>query len=163
MRSVKNLLIIFLGAILLSCSSTRSISILYSDSYDETKDQTSVMILPFGTVKVQGQWKKVKENHVSGQYFFDGPDSVGIAIALQPWDRYEFSHNNPEVTPQNFVRKFYEWDANYLKEKTGGQLRIVKEDEQKGYLIWSLSNGPIPQDYFLFGLKGNIAYNLEII
>ena len=86
-----------------------------------------------------------------------------MAVALQPWDKYEFSHNNPEVTPDNFVKKFYEWDANYLKERTGGQLRIVKEDKQKGYLIWSLSNGPIPQDYFLFGLKGQIAHNLSII
>ncbi len=121
------------------------------------------MILPYGEVKIPGKWTKTKENAISGQHSFIGVDSVRIAVALQPWDKYEFSHNNPEVTPDNFVKKFYEWDANYLKEQTGGQLRIVKEDKQKGYLIWNLSNGQIPQDYFLFGLKGKIAHNLSII
>ena len=154
---------IILATVLLSCASTKPTSILYSDNYDKTADRTSVMIFPYGEVKIPGKWTKTKENAVSGQYSFIGADSVRIAVALQPWDNYEFSHNNPEVNPDNFVKKFYEWDAKYLKEQTGGQLRIVKEDKQKGYLIWNLSNGPIPQDYFLFGLKGKIAHNLSII
>ena len=120
------------------------------------------MIFPYGEIKVPGKWTKTRENAVSGQYFFIGQDSTRIAIALQPWDKYEFSHNNPEVTTDNFVRKFYEWDAKYLKEQTGGQLRILKENKQNGYLIWNLSSGIKPQDYFLFGLKGKVAYNLNV-
>jgi len=162
MRQLNQLLTITLSTALLSCATTKSTSILYSDNYDKTTDRTSVMIFPYGEIKVPGKWKKTRENTVSGQYFFIGQDSARIAIALQPWDKYEFSHKNPEVTTDNFVRKFYEWDANYLKEQTGGQLRIVKENKQNNYLIWNLSNQTKPQDYFLFGLKGKIAYNLNV-
>ena len=119
-------------------------------------------IFPYGVIKVPGKWTKTRESAVSGQYFFIGQDSVKIAIALQPWDKFEFSNNNPQVTPDNFVRKFYEWDANYLREQTKGQLRIVKENKEKDYLIWNLANDQKPQDYFLFGLKGKVAYNLNI-
>ena len=153
---------IILSTVLFSCATTKSTSILYSDNYDKTTDRTSVMIFPYGEIKVPGKWTKTRENAVSGQYFFIGQDSTRIAIALQPWDKYEFSHNNPEVTTDNFVRKFYEWDAKYLKEQTGGQLRILKENKQNGYLIWNLSSGIKPQDYFLFGLKGKVAYNLNV-
>jgi hypothetical protein len=153
---------IILSTVILSCATTRSTSILYSDNYDKPTDKTSVMIFPYGEVKIPGKWTKTIGNAVSGQYFFIGQDSARIAIALQPWDQYEFSHNNPEVTTDNFVRTFYEWDANYLKEQTGGQVRIVKEDKQNGFLIWNLSSGTKPQDYFLFGLKGKVAYNLYV-
>ncbi|HEY5823955.1 MAG TPA: hypothetical protein VIT44_06315 [Cyclobacteriaceae bacterium] len=162
MRRLKQFLIIILSTVLLSCATTKSTSILYSDNYDQTADRTSIMIFPYGEIKVPGKWTKTGDNAVSGQYFYTGQDSVRIAIALQPWDKYEFSHNNPEVTTDNFVRKFYEWDANYLREQTGGQLKIIKEDKQNNFLIWNLSNGTRPQDYFLFGLKGKVAYNLNV-
>jgi len=40
---------------------------------------------------------------------------------------------------------------------------IVKENKEKDYLIWCLSNGLVPQDYFLFGRKGKVAYSLYVI
>lgn len=153
---------IILPTLLLSCATTKSTSILYSDNYDKTTDRTSVMIFPYGEVKIPGKWTKTGENAVSGQYFFLGQDSARIAIALQPWDKYEFSHNNPEITSDNFVRNFYEWDANYLKEQTNGQLRILTENKEKNYLVWSLNSERGGSDYFLFGLKRNTAYNLNV-
>lgn len=160
--SLLNFLTILLPAVLISCVPTKSTSILYSDSYDKNTDHTSVMIFPYGEVKVPGKWTKTKANSVSGQYFFVGPDSARIAISLQQWDKYEFSHNNPSVTPGNFVRKFYEWDANYLQEKTNGQLKILVENQERNYLVWSLTGGQSSDDYFLFGLKGKVAYNLYV-
>lgn len=162
MRRVKQFLIIILPTVLFSCATTGSTSILYSDTYDKTTDRTTVMIFPYGEVKVPGKWTKTRENAVSGQYFFIGQDSARIAIALQPWDKYEFSHNNPEVTPDNFVKKFYEWDANYLKERTNGQIRILTENKEKNYLVWNLKSERSGNDYFLFGLKGKTAYNLNV-
>jgi hypothetical protein len=147
----------------MSCSASKSTSILYSDYYDKQAGLTSVTISPYGVIKVPGKWTKTGENEVSGQHFFVGQDSVKIAIALQRWDRFEFSYNNPNVTRDNFVRKFYEWDASYLKQRTKGQLKIVKEDRERNYLIWNLSDASTPQDYFLFGLKGKVAYNLNVI
>lgn len=120
------------------------------------------MIFPYGEIKIPGKWTKTSENRVGGQYFFIGQDSVAISVALQPWDKYEFSFNNAEVTPENFVRKFYQWDWNYLKDKTGGQVRIVKEDTERNYLIWNIKNQQGLNGYFLFGLKGKIANNFYI-
>jgi hypothetical protein len=162
MRRLKQFLTIILSTVLLSCATTKSTSIIYSDNYDKTSNQTSVMIFPYGEVKIPGRWTKTMEHPVSGQYFFIGQDSVRIAIALQPWDKYEFSNNNPEITPDNFVRKFYEWDANYLKEQTNGQLRILTENKGKNYLIWNIKSERSGDDYFLFGLKGKTAYNLKV-
>lgn len=85
-----------------------------------------------------------------------------LVLALQPWNKYEFSQNNPEVTHDNFVRKFYEWDAPYLKERTGGQVSIVKENKEKNYLIWNLQRPHKENAYFLFGLKGDVAHNFNI-
>jgi hypothetical protein len=143
-----------------ACASTGT-SIIYGDDYDKANDQTTVTIFPYGNVKVPGKWTKTSYNNVSGQYFFIGPDSVRIAIALQPWDKYEFSHGNPEVTPENFVRKFYEWDANYLKTKINGQVKVLVENREKNYIVWNLQ-GQRTNEYFLFGLKGKSAYNLYV-
>jgi hypothetical protein len=161
-KSEKFAATILLAMTLISCSAPRSASIIYSDNYDIKTDFTSVTIFPYGVVKVPGKWKKTSENDVSGQHFFVGQDSVKIAIALQPWDEFEFSNNNPQITPHNFVTKFYEWDANYLKELTKGRVRIVKENKAKNYLIWNLTKGSDLNDYFLFGLKNKIAYNLNV-
>lgn len=162
MRRLNQLLTITLSTVLLSCATTKSTSILYSDSYDKNTDRTSVMIFPYGEVKVPGKWTKTSENAVSGQYFFIGQDSSRIAIALQPWDKYEFSHNNPDVTPDNFVKKFYEWDANYMKEQTNGLIKILAENREKNYLVWNLKSERSGNDYYLFGLKGKTAYNLNV-
>ncbi len=162
MKPLTSFLTIIFGAILFSCATTQSSSVLYSDSYDKKNDLTSVVIFPHGDVKIPGKWTKTSENDVSGQHFFIGKDSVRVAVALQAWDEFEFSNNNPEVTLDNFVRKFYEWDANYLKEQTKGQLRIVTENKEKNYLIWNLKSGKKQNDYFLFGLKGKTAYNLFV-
>ena len=60
------------------------------------------------------------------------------------------------------MRKFYEWDANYLKEQTGGQLRILTENKEKNYLVWTLNSKRGGNDFLLFGLKGKTAYNLNV-
>lgn len=159
-------LIIFSTIILLtvlhSCATTKSTTILYSENYDATNDRTSVLMFPYGEIKIPGRWKKISENGVSGQYFFINQDSTIIAIALNPWNKYEFSNKNPEVTTDNFVRKFYEWDATYLKEQINGEMRILTENKDENYLIWNLVNEKSVNDYYLFGLKGDIAYNLSI-
>jgi hypothetical protein len=134
----------------------------YSDNYDKRDDQTLVKVSPLGEVKIPGKWIKTKENEVSGQHFFVGPDSVQIAIALVVWDAYEFSHNNREVTRDNFVKRFYEWEGNHLKDKANGEIKIVKESKDKNYLIWNLKNDEGLNVYFLFGLRGKTAYNLNI-
>jgi len=162
MRRLNYFSTLIVGTCLFSCVATNLVTTYYSNKYDKRNDQTSVKVSPLGEVKIPGKWTKTRENEVSGQHFFVGPDSVQITIALVVWDAYEFSHNNREVTRDNFVRRFYEWEGNHLKEKANGQLRIVKESKDKNYLIWNLKNEEGLNVYFLFGLKGETAYNLNV-
>jgi hypothetical protein len=57
---------------------------------------------------------------------------------------------------------FYEWDSNYLKERTNGKIKILIENKEKNYLVWNLDREQRGNDYFLFGLKGETAYNINI-
>lgn len=147
---------------LLNCAGPRAISTIYADSYDASADKTTVTLTPFGVVEIPGKWRKTRESDVSGQHFFVGTDSVTLAIALNLWDRYEFSYNNPQITRENFVRAFYDWDATYVSSRSNSRARVVKEDKEQNYLVWSLRDDQRRNDYFLFGLKGQVAYSFYI-
>src|SRR5690606_824847 len=152
LRPGNRYVMVLLAVLFLSCASNKNTSsVLYSDNYDKNKDETSVMIFPYGQVTIPGKWRQTRYSPISGQYFFSRGDATQFAVALQPWDQYEFSQDNPEVNRENFVRKFYEWDGSYLKEGTKGQLRIIDENKEKNYLLWSLKKGDGSNDYFLYG------------
>lgn len=158
------IIVILVGFVFFGCAPSTWTSTIYSDNYDKQANTTTVTLSPYGVVKIPGKWLKTRESNVSGQHFFisQDKDSVTVAVAFMLWNRYEFSYNNPQVTPENFVKKFYEWDATYLQKKTNSELRIVKEDKEKNYIIWSLSHKNMSQDYFLYGLKGKIAHNFLV-
>ena len=160
MNLTRILIQIILGTLLLSCIPTKSTSVLYSDDYSKEKDLTSVMIFPYGQIKIPGKWTKTSYNSSSRQYFFSNADSVTFAVALNPWDKYEFYKQG--MTPNNFVKAYYDWDANYWQQQTKGQLRILRENSDKNYITWNLTKEPNINSYFLFGLKNKIAFNLYV-
>ena len=151
--------VVLVGIISHACAPHQT-AIIYGDNYDAKKNVTSITILPYGGVDVPGKWIKTSENKISHQHFFLGPDSTTFAVALNQWDKYEFYSN--EITPDNFLQKFYEWESDYFKKQTNGQARIVKEDKAKHFIIWNLTRPPGLNEYFLFGLKGKVAYNLYL-
>jgi hypothetical protein len=156
---MRSFLLIILGA-LLSCVPTKSTSVLYGDNYDKNTDLTSVTILPYGQVKIPGKWTKTDYNSSSRQHFFKDTDSVTFAIGLNPWDKYEFY--KPEMTPNQFIKAYYEWDSNYWQEQTKGLLRIIKENTDRNFIIWNLKKEPNIDSYFLFGLKNKTVFNLYV-
>lgn len=156
----KNLSFIIIGTILITCSPTKSTSTIYSDEYDKAKDLTSILIFPYGQISIPGKWTKTSYNNASRQYFFSNADSVTFAVALNPWDKYEFFKQG--MTGAEFVKAYYEWDANYWKQQTKGQLKTIKENEEKNYLIWNLLRDPDVDSYFLFGLKNKTSFNLYV-
>ena len=160
MKQTTLFLIIILGAILLSCAPPKTTSTLYSDNYDKNKDLTSVMIFPYGEIKIPGKWTKTNYNSSSRQHFFKSNDSVTFAVALNPWDKFEFYKQ--EMTPNQFVKAYHEWDSNYWQQQTKGQLKTIKEDTDRNYIIWNLKKEPDVDSYFLFGLKNKIAFSLYV-
>lgn len=160
MKLTALLLQIVSGAILLSCTPAKSTSVLYSDDYNKDKDLTSVVISPYGQIKILGKWTKTNYNGSSRQHFFQSADSVTFAVSLNSWDKYGFYKQG--MTPNEFVRSFYEWDSNYWQQQTKGELKLIKENSDRNYIIWNLIKEPNVDSYFLFGLKRNTAFNLYI-
>lgn len=160
MRIIGILILITIGTTFITCSPTKSISTIYSDNYDKTKNLTTVTILPFGQVKISGKWVNTSYDNVSRQYFFRSTDSVTFAVALNPLDGYEFYKK--EMKTEEFVKAFYEWESNYFQQQYNGQLRVLKDDTAKNAIIWNISKEPNIDSYFLFGLKGRTAYNLYV-
>lgn len=161
MTKLTRLIVLLAGAgLLIRCSSSRQSSTLYSDSYDPAKNKTSVVIFPYGQTVIPGKWTKTGYNKISRQYFFKNDDSVIFAVALNYWDKYGFY--KAEMTPGEFVKAFYEWDAGYLKEQLKAETRLIKEDKERNFIIWGLEKAPDIDGCFLFGLKNKTVYNIYV-
>jgi len=143
----------------LSCSSTKNVSVLYSDNYDKNKDQTSINIFPYGLISIPGKWVNTRHSDVSDQYFFKNADSMIFAVAMQQIDGFEFYKKG--MTTTAFLAAYYEWDAPYLKKIYNGEIKKIKEDITKNFIIWQLAL-PTKTYYILMGIKNKTAYNLLI-
>jgi hypothetical protein len=152
-------IVIFMLSMVFGCSSTKHVSTLYSDSYDKAKDQTSIVIFPYGQVSIPGKWTNTRYSNVSAQYFFKNADSMTFAVAMNPLDSYEFYKK--EMTKAEFLKAYYEWDSEYLKKVYNGELKKIKEDTAKNFIIWSHVSAD-KNNYFLFGVKNTTAFNLLI-
>lgn len=158
-KAARFILALFISLILFCCSPARHSSTLYSDNYDKDKDQTSIVIFPYGQISIPGKWTKTRYSNVSTQYFFTNSDSMTFAVAMHPWDGYEFYKK--EMTKTEFLKAFYEWDSEYLKKAYNGELKKIKEDTNKNFIIWNITASN-KNNYFLFGVKNTTAFNLFI-
>lgn len=98
-------LMIILIVLNLGCSSSRT-SIIVSDSYDKATDKTTLGLIPYGNIEIQGKCTKTRYNEVSRQHFFVNNDSIAIAITKAPKEKYPFYEEN--LTDEEFTEKFYQ-------------------------------------------------------
>lgn len=148
----------FLLAALTSCKTTQT-SLVVADSYEEKNDQTTLTMLPYGTVVMPGKWKKIRYSQVSKQHFFQGADSTIIAVAKNPKRNYPFF--KAEQSDREFIASFVKWDADYWKQR-GLAVTVVDDQSEKGYLVWQAkSQEKGVNTIFVFGLKNNLAYNFS--
>ncbi len=155
---------LFIAIACASCAAQKA-STITGGEYDERKNQTDYFVLPYGSVSLPGKWIKTKFNNVSNQQFFKNADSVTIAIAFTPVDKYEFNTSN-EKKGFEFVKAFYEWDAQYFIHTHKLQQETIESSENQHYIIWHLfgeSNNVAYDTYFLFGEKNDQARNFSIM
>jgi hypothetical protein len=141
-----------------SCGTSRQTSILHGDSYDETTDNTTYILIPYGNVNIPGKWERTTYNQVSGQQFFTNANSASIAIAKTPKEKYSFyleTKNDSEL-----VSDFYKWDSDYL-EKQGLRITKLHEIETENFIIWQAIGEDI-NNVFLFGIKNNLLINYMV-
>ena len=149
---------------LTSCATQRTSTIVGCD-YDKNKNQTEYFVFPYGSVSIPGEWEKTTYNQIAKQQFFRNPDSITIAIAFGPCDKYEFNATNP-MKGFEFVKAFYEWDSDFFVKNYRLNQELVESNESENFIIWRAfgeNNNTYWDTYFLFGEKNGFANNLSIM
>ena len=157
-------LLLFAAVICTNCA-TQKASTITGGEYDENKNQTSYFVLPFGSAFIPGKWIKTKYNNVSNQQFFKNSDSITIAVAFNPVNKYEFNTDNSKKGFE-FVKAFYEWDSQYFVNTNKLNREKIEDDENQHYIVWRVfgeNNETAYDTYFLFGEKNGYARNFSIM
>jgi len=129
--------------------------------YDETKDETSYFVFPYGSASVPGEWIKTSYNHVSKQQFFRNNDSVYISIAFNPYNKFEFNLDGSKKG-YDFVEAYYEWDSKYFVETFGLKRLKIESDTAKNYMMFKIfgkADSTNFNTYFLAGVEeGKVSH-----
>ena len=161
----RNYCIYLLSIILFVGCATQRTSTIVSCDYDTKHNQTNYMVFPYGSVSLPDKWEKTSYNEVSKQQYFINSDSVRIAIAFSPYNKYEFNRDGSKKGFE-FVKAFYEWDSQYFVSNYRLNQEMIESNEKDNYIIWRAfgENNNIYWDaYFLFGEKNGFVSNYSIM
>jgi len=128
---------------------------LTADTYDEEKNTTTLVQIPYSNIVIPGKWTRTKYNTSSQQILYENQDSVTISVVKLYKRKYSFY-----TTGQNdkdFVLAFYKWDSDYYKSNEVNVQQLA-DSSGKGYIIWKATGKHI-NSVFLFGAKKKLAYN----
>jgi hypothetical protein len=152
--------ILFLSICFLSSCFPKATSVIIGSDYDSKNDQTDYFVIPYGSVSLPGKWEKTNYNSVSRQQDFMNKDSVRIAIAFTPYNKYEFNMDGSKKGFE-FVKAYYEWESKYFVDSHKLNSILIEENDSSDYVIFRIY-GLIDQGdfdtYFLFNEKnGNVS------
>ena len=150
---------------LLTSCVTQRISTIVGCDYDEKKNQTDYFVIPYGSVSIPGEWSRTIYNQISKQQFFKNSDSIIVAIAFGPCNRYEFNATDSKKGFE-FVEAFYEWEAEFYVNNYHLHQEKIESNEKDNYIIWRVfgeNNDRYWDTYFLFGERNGFASNFSIM
>ena len=145
MNKIKNLFGLLLISVLVSsCMSLGNAaqSTIVGGEYKADKNITEYFVMPNAR-----------------QQFFKNEDSVIIAIAFGPANKYEFNRNGL-LKEYDFVKAYYDWESDYFV-KLGYEAKIIETDQSNNYIIWRLW-GQKYDTYFLFGERNGRVSNYSV-
>jgi len=154
---------LFLLVIVTSCMAPKAISTIESSNYDDKTNLTTFSKLPFGSIGIPGKWTKVSYNQVSGQHNYMNADSVFTAVAINRASSYSFY--KPNMTSNQTVKEFYEWDSKYLADNMNGTRTIIKQDTVNHFIVWQIKadNEKYKVDnHYLFGSENGIIFSVFV-
>jgi hypothetical protein len=143
-----------------ACKTTQT-SVINSVYYDEPKNNTVLMLLPYGNITLPGKWKETSVREDSRQHFFSNEDTtVHIAVTKNPRRFYPF--NQKQHTDREFTHHFVAWDTAYFQQ-TGRPTQIVADSSENGFILFDVvtPSGDIPKTLFLYGTKNGIVFNFS--
>ena len=141
--------------------STKYVSIIVSDYYDEKQDQTTYMKLPYGSLTLPGQWTKTSLNKISGQQNFKSKDSLSTALLINQTSSYPFYVKG--MSSNEFLKAFYEWDSKYFIDNIKANCKIIKQDTINHFIIWEIiahNDKYNIENQYLFGCENGIVYTV---
>lgn len=139
------------------------VSAIESNNYDNKTNQTTFYKIPFGNISIPGKWTKTSYNQVSRQHNFRNADSVLTAVAINQATSYPFY--KPNMTSNNIVKEFYEWDSKYLADNVNGNRTIIKQDTVNHFILWQITadNDKYKIDnHYLFGCENGIIFTVFV-
>ena len=164
LNKIKIHLSIVIIVLLTSCA-TQSVSTIVGCDYNEKKNQTDYFVLPYGAVTIPDKWEKTIYNSISRQQFFINTDSIIIAVAFGPYDKYEFNADKPKKGI-DFVLAYYEWDSKYFVETYGFQRDFIEKDSIRNFVVYRIF-GEFEKakidTYFLVGEKNGFVSNYSVM
>ncbi|GGH61361.1 hypothetical protein HNQ91_001049 [Filimonas zeae] len=160
-RTIALLAFVSVLAVTPACKTAQT-STINSVHYDEQKNNTVLILLPYGNITLPGKWKDQGENSVSRQHYFSNEDSTtNIAVTKNPRRFYPF--NQKQDSDQEFTHHFVAWDTAYFHE-TGRPTQIITDSSATtGFVLFDVSHpqSQSPKTTFLYGTKNGICYNLS--
>lgn len=158
MKSFKFIITLLLISVFSVAKSQRTL--IVADNYNKKKDETTLVMVPYGGIVFPGKWHKVAYNQSSKQHFFRNADSTLLIIAKAPQDRFDFCVKNN--SNKEFSSAFYKWENDYWTQK-GLNSKLFKDQSDQGYILWQLSGQKYNTTTFLLGAKNGYAYNLSTV
>ena len=151
--------------VLLTSCATQRVSTIVGCDYDKNKNQTDYFVLPYGRVSIPGKWEKINYNSNSRQQFFKNADSIIIAVAFGPYDKYEFNADKSKKGI-DFALAYYEWDSKYFVETHGLKRDFIEKDSIRNFVVYRIF-GEIEKEkietYFLVGEKNGFVSNYSVM
>lgn len=165
MKTYKCYLFLSVLALLISCISQRQ-SVITSVNYDEKKNVTTYLVLPYGSAELPGKWAEYRYISESNQQVLINADSIRVALAFNRYNGYEFNTDGAKKGFE-FVKAFYDWESTYFRDTHRLQSTIIEQDTARNFIVWRLfgtaSNGGVLDTYFLIGEKNGNVSNFSIM
>ena len=162
MRKIAAPLFLSILLLLTGCGSSKqatSTTVIEGGDYDAAKNVTEYFVFPYGSVSLPGKWDKGKYDQSNRQQFFRNEESVIVAIAFAPSNKYEFNKDG-SLKGHDFVEAFYKWESDYYKP-AGFECTILENDSANPYLLFKIVGDDV-NSVFLFGEKDGGVSNFSV-
>lgn len=139
---------IFLCAL---CSCHRRMApTITAGEYNEQRNQTDYVVMPYGSVSLPGKWTHGRYRKESRQQYFTNSDSTVVTIAFGPCDKLGFPTGG--VQGYEFVKLYYQWESKYQVEILNQKIKVITADSANKYMIWEVYGENVNQ-FYLCGAK----------
>ncbi len=110
-------------------------------------------------IVLAGNWKVKQVLQGSKQVFFINEDSTEVGIAVLPANKLPFYKEEQDAFTS--AQAYYQWDADYMRDEEKMEIKKIKENKDKAFVIWNAKDKNNDNTY-LFARHKDLLYNIMI-